>query len=309
MTTSKKDRALHTFYASFAGRIDKLLGEQFPDASRKRLALLFAEKQVRVDGKLIKKGFLVSEGQEVSLDKEPLSDVDLYPQAQEGELVVLWEDEHFIALQKTPGMPTYPLRANERDTFANLVASQYPECVGVGNDPREAGFAHRLDADTSGVLLVARTQECWEALRTQFAAGNMQKTYLAVVEGLPIGTECEEELIQDGKRVRIDYAGLEAYTSWEVLSKTETFSLLACQAHTGRMHQVRAHLAHCGSPIAGDLLYKGQTYAGLHGHFLHASELRFEHPMTSVAMHIKAPLPQERLAWMQGQNLALPEQG
>ena len=294
------------FDAEYAGRVDKVVGEQFPDASRKRLAQLFADRQVRVDGKKVKKGHLVRPGQRIALDKAPVSDDELRAVPEDAPLHVLYEDEHLVAVVKAPGLPTYPLLAGETGTLANALVARYPECAAIGNDPREAGFAHRLDADTSGLLIAARTQECWLALRDAFADGKIQKTYLAVVEGRPIGVECEEALLQDGKRVRIDYAGLEAYTTWEELMRTDAFTLLSCQAHTGRMHQVRAHLAHCGSPIAGDTLYEGTEQEGLAGHFLHGSELHLVHPIIGKPMSLSAPLPEERALWLKAHGLKVP---
>jgi len=292
------------FNAPFAGRVDKLVGDQFPHASRKRLAQLFADRTVRVDGKKVKKGHMVSEGQRIALDRAPVSDEELRATPEEGPLQIVYEDEHIVALVKPQGMPTYPLRAGETGTLANALVARFPECATIGKDPREAGFAHRLDADTSGLLIAARSQEAWQALRDAFAGGTVQKTYLAVVEGRPIGVECEEELLQDGKRVRVDYSGLEAYTTWEELIRTDTFTLLLCQAHTGRMHQVRAHLSHCGSPIAGDTLYEGTVQEGLEGHFLHGSELHLVHPITKEPLSLKAPMPEERAQWLRAHGLS-----
>lgn len=292
-----------SFEAEYDDRVDKIIGEHYPNASRKRLAQLFANGLVRVDGKKAKKGTMVGVGQRITLERAPLSDDEMRATPEEGSLCVVYEDEHLVALGKPAGMPTYPLVAGETGTLANALVARYPECRNVGADPRESGFAHRLDTDTSGILIAARTQECWLALREAFGSGNVQKTYLAVVEGRPIGSECEEELLQDGKRVRVDYAGLEAYTTWEEVDRTEALTLLACQAHTGRMHQVRAHLAHCGSPIAGDTLYEGSEHEGLDGHFLHASELHLQHPMTGEPLSLIAPLPEERAAWLAARGL------
>lgn len=291
------------FDAEYSDRVDKIVGEHYPDASRKRLAQLFADRLVRVDGKKVKKGHMVGVGQRIALDRAPVSDVELQAVAAAGPLQVVYEDEHLLALIKPSGVPTYPLKVGETGTLANALVAEYPECAGLGIDPRESGFAHRLDSDTSGLLLAARTQECWLALRDAFAGGNIQKTYLAVVEGRPIGSECEVELLQEGKRVRVDYAGLEAYTTWEELRRTDDYTLLSCQAHTGRMHQVRAHLSHCGSPIAGDTLYEGTVHEGLDGHFLHASELHLQHPMTGEPLSLTAPLPAERAHWLNTQAL------
>ncbi|MCP4448102.1 MAG: RluA family pseudouridine synthase [Myxococcales bacterium] len=294
------------FDAEYSDRVDKIVGEHYPEASRKRLAQLFAERLVRVDGKKVKKGHMVQPGQRIALDRAPISDDEMRAVPESGPLQIVYEDEHLVALVKEPGMPTYPLKAAETGTLANAVVATYPECATIGKDPRESGFAHRLDADTSGLLILARTQECWLALRNAFASGNVQKSYLAVVEGRPIGKECEEELLQDGKRVRVDYAGLEAYTTWEELQRTDEYTLLSCQAHTGRMHQVRAHLSHCGSPIAGDKLYDGTEQEGLDGHFLHGSELHLTHPITGEPLSLSAQLPEERAKWLATKGLRLP---
>ncbi len=291
------------FDATSPGRVDKLVGQQFPEASRKRLAQLFTERLVRVDGKKVKKGHLVRVGQRIALDKPPVSNDDLRATPEEGALEIIYQDDHIVVLAKPAGVATYPLRAGELGTLANLLVSQFPECAQVGDDPREAGFGHRLDTDTSGLLIAARDAETWRKLRDAFAQGSVQKTYLAVVEGRPVSSECEEELLQDGKRVRVDYAGLEAYTTWEELSRTDAMTLLSCQAHTGRMHQVRAHLSHCGSPIAGDTLYEGQEHEGLDGHFLHGSELHLTHPTTGEPLSLKAKLPEDRATWMAKQGL------
>jgi 23S rRNA pseudouridine1911/1915/1917 synthase len=291
--------------ADEAGRADHIVGLRFPDASRKRLASLFAEGLVRVDGKKAKKGHVVRAGQTIRLERAPDSAQDMHPLPTEGALVVVHEDSDLLVLSKPAGMPTHPLRAGEVGTLANLLVHVYPECVGVGEDPREAGLAHRLDIDTSGLLIAARNAETWDKLRRAFAEGAVKKSYLAVVHDRPIGVECEEPLLQQGKRVQVDYAGLDAHTSWTEIERNQSFALLRCQAHTGRMHQVRAHLAHCGSSIVGDTLYGGEVQEGFAGHFLHAAELSLAHPRTGEPLSLQAPLPEDRALWLQGQGLSL----
>lgn len=290
-----------------AGRADHVVGLRFPDASRKRLAALFAEGLVRVDGKKAKKGHVVRAGQTVRLDRSPESEEERKPLPEEGELEVVHEDSDLVVLAKAAGMPTHPLKAGELGTLANLLVHRYPECLQVGDDPREAGMAHRLDIDTSGLIIAARNPETWSSLRHTFASGGIEKSYLAVVHDRPFGTECEEPLLQQGKRVQIDYAGLDAHTSWSEIERNESFALLRCQAHTGRMHQVRAHLAHCGSAIVGDTLYGGQTQEGFAGHFLHAAELSFAHPLSGETLTLRAPLPADRSQWLEAQGLHIPE--
>ena len=291
--------------ADEAGRADHIVGLRFPNASRKRLAALFAEGQVRVDGKRAKKGHVVRAGQIITLGRSPDSSDDLQPLPEDAELVVVHQDRELLVIAKPAGMPTHPLRAKELGTLANRLVARYPECQGIGDDPREAGLAHRLDIHTSGLLVAARNHETWLALRRIFADGAVDKSYLAVVHERPIGVECEEPLLQQGKRVHVDYAGLEAHTSWIELDRNDQFALLSCQARTGRMHQVRAHLAHCGSPIVGDTLYGGVQLEGISGHFLHAAELSLVHPTTGATLALQTPLPPDRARWLAAQGLAV----
>lgn len=288
-----------------AGRADHIVRLRFPEASRKRLAALFTEGGVRVDGKKAKKGSIVSAGQTITLARSPDSAADMQALPEALEVAVLHEDADLVVLVKAAGMPTHPLRARELGTLANRLVARYPECQEVGDDPREAGLAHRLDIHTSGLLVAARNQETWTQLRRAFAEGNVSKRYLAAVHDRPFGTECEEPLLQQGKRVQIDYAGLEAHTTWAEVDRNENYSLLRCEAHSGRMHQVRAHLAHCGSPIVGDSLYGGQDQDGFDGHFLHASELSFVHPTSGDQLSFEAPLPDERAKQLSQLGLSL----
>lgn len=274
-----------------AGRADLVVGRRFPGASRNRLAALFREKRVRIDGRVAKKGTQVPVGSQVTVDGEPVADEDLRALPNpEIELTVLYEDEHIVAIDKRAGMASHPLKAGELDTVANAVVARYPECATVGDDPREAGLVHRLDRDTSGVLVVARAPETWRRLRAELGAGRAEKRYLALVEGGPPGANsCFASLAQRGRRSVVDEGrGLDAHTEWTVVDRLDGYTLLECVAHTGRMHQIRAHLAHCGSPIAGDELYGGAPREGITGHFLHAARLSL------AGYELEAPLPPDR---------------
>jgi 23S rRNA pseudouridine1911/1915/1917 synthase len=149
---------------------------------------------------------------------------------------------------------------------------------------------HRLDIGTSGVLLAARSEPAYRALREAFAAGQVEKHYLALTRGRPVARDCDAPLVQRGDHVRVDYSeGLPAYTEFVVDREADGYALVTCRARTGRMHQVRAHLANVGAPIVGDSLYGGSPLADFTGFFLHAARVVFA--LGGETFAIEAPLP------------------
>lgn len=279
--------------AAGGGRLDKLVAEQLEGRSRQALARAFADGQVRVNGRKARKGDRVAAGDVVEIvDDIPVGDA-LRPVAQaELPLSVVWSDEHLVAANKPAGWPSHPLRAGETGTLANALIARYPECGGAGGDAREAGLAHRLDAGTSGLLLAARTAEVWRALRAAFHGGQVGKEYLALVVGrVTRAGELDSAIAQRGKRVVVgDFAdALSAVTRWEPIGVAGDNTLLRCRAETGRMHQVRAHLAFAGTPVVGDSLYGTGEAGGRF--FLHAAALTLAHPVGGQALRLEAPLP------------------
>jgi 23S rRNA pseudouridine1911/1915/1917 synthase len=284
-----------------AGRVDKALAKQFPQAGRRALAELFDEGAVKVAGKRAKKGDRVAPGDVIELAREPASREQLRPQPDPSlVLEVLVERPELVAIAKPAGMPSQPLRAGELGCAANAIAARWPECAALGTegerdglrpargiDPRDGGLVHRLDVGTSGVLIAARTEAAYRALREAFHAGLVAKEYLAITCGRPVSRESDAPLVQRGDHVRVDYAeGLAALTSFEVVRATAHHALVRCTAHTGRMHQVRAHLAHVGAPIAGDTRYGGTALPDHDGFFLHGEKV-----VLPEVGPIEAPLP------------------
>jgi len=272
-----------------ADRVDKALARAYPDAGRRQLAELFDEGCVKVAGKKAKKGDRVVAGDVIELSREPVSGDALHPLADPdaaGRIAILAERSDVLAIAKPAGMPSQPLRPGELGTVANALAHRYPECSAIGDDPRDGGLAHRLDIGTSGVLIAARSPEAYRTLREAFGGGLVSKTYLAITEARPVSRECDAPLVQRGKKVAVDHTdGLAAYTAFEVVSASPTHALVRCTAQTGRMHQVRAHLAHVGSPIAGDTLYGA---AESDGFYLHAATIKI--PLAEP-LEVTAPLP------------------
>jgi 23S rRNA-/tRNA-specific pseudouridylate synthase len=173
---------------------------------------------------------------------------------------------------------------------ASGIAHRWPECASIGDDPRDGGLVHRLDIGTSGALIAARSLEAYRELREAFGTGRVDKVYLAIVDGRPVARESDAPLVQRGKKVAVDHTdGLAAHTAFSVDRASPTHALVRCHARTGRMHQVRAHLAYVGSPISGDVLYGGAPLAGMDGFFLHAATITI--PLGSQQVKIEAPLP------------------
>jgi len=261
---------------------------------------------VRVAGRRVRASDPAHPGLEVVLTVEEPAGAPV-PDAGD-PLRVLAGSPRWIVADKPAGMATHPLREAERGTLANAVAAEYPGCAAASPDPREGGAVHRLDTDTSGCVLFAHDREAWEHLRGQFARRTVEKVYLALVQGkVSSGGVCSVPLAQRGGRsvpVPDDRGGdrlparasapRPAETRWEVARAFPRHTLLEVRIPTGVMHQIRAHMAFLGHPVAGDLDYGGPAAAlpGLPRHFLHAWKLGFDRPEGGRA-EVESPLPPE----------------
>ncbi len=287
-------------------RLDRFVAAR-TGCSRAESRRLIDDGQVRVDGRRAKKGQLLRAGAEIELLAEPaITREQRQPTPQpELPLHVLHADDALVAMVKPIGLPSHPIRPGERGTLANALVARFPECAAACDDPREGGLAHRLDTDTSGVILAARTHDDWQALRRAFSEGRVHKEYWALVTGRPPDHGVvDAPLRQTGKLVKpIPFGGegtLPARTTYEVCAQQQSLALLRVKAETGRMHQVRAHLAFIGHPLVGDILYGGPpSPAGTSGHFLHAAEIRFPHPRSAAETVLRARLPAERAKVLQ----------
>ncbi|MEZ4363483.1 MAG: RluA family pseudouridine synthase [Kofleriaceae bacterium] len=303
-----------------AGRIDRALALAFPAVGRRRLAELFAQGAVRVGGRVARKGDRVGAGAVVELASVPVGRAEERPvpdEAAAARLQILLERPELVAVCKPAPMPSQPLRAGELGSVASGLAFLYPECAALGDDPRDGGVAHRLDIGTTGVLLAARTAAMFRALREAFSAGQVDKRYLAITCGRPLASSCSASLSQRGRRVVVDeQEGLGAHTDVEVLATSGGLSLVRCAAQTGRMHQVRAHLAVLRAPILGDALYGAPEVSTLErgaalaaalpaGRFvLHAESVGLR--LGREALTVTAPLPPETLAVLAAAELPPP---
>lgn len=299
--TTQAGERVDSFIASCAG------------CSRAEARRLIDAGAVRVDGRRARKGTRLAAGARVELTAAPADETARRPVPQpELPLALLYADDALVALDKPAGWPTHPLVPGERGTLANALVARFPECALAGADPREGGLAHRLDADTSGVILAARNAATFTALRGAFGRGEVEKVYWALAQGSPPERgEIEAALVQAGARVRVagpaDWRPLAAHTEFRVLARGDGCALVEARAHSGRMHQIRAHLAHAGHPLFGDALYGGPAApAGTRGHFLHAARLTLPHPLTGAPLELEARLPADRARALAALGLSLP---
>ncbi len=281
-------------------RLDRFLASRVPHMGRAKAKRWIAEGWARVNGARAKKSHRLEIGDVVVLERLPdAPDFEARPEAS-APLEVLYEDEDCVVIAKPAGIPTHPLSSDEMGTVANALVARYPEMAGVGYRKREPGLLHRLDTNTSGVLLAARTTEAFDELRERLEQGAIDKRYMALCDGrVSAPDEIEFAIAHSGaKRMRAcrnrretdKHGGREATTEVLASEPLGRFSWVEVRARRARRHQVRVHLACVGYPLVGDTLYDGPSFDGLEGHFLHASRILIDD------IDVTAPLPADRAA-------------
>jgi len=279
-------------------RLDVFVARRRPQLTRSRAQRLIDHGFVTVDGRLpAKAGAKLAAGQRVRVIVPPPEPVDLEPEPI--PLRIVYEDDDLLVVDKPAGLPVHPSAGHSRHTLVNAVLAHCPELSGVGGQQRP-GIVHRLDKDTSGLIIVAKNDAAHLSLSRQLKERKVEKTYLALVEGRPKLPEGEIDRPiarhpRDRKRMAIVPGGRAAITRYRVLREVDGRSLLEVRPVTGRTHQIRVHLASIGHPIAGDPVYGKPSTAppGLRRQFLHARRLAFRHPRTGGRIEVEAPLPEE----------------
>ncbi len=293
-------------------RLDAALLNAFPSSTRAFVREAVERGDILVNGRRAAKGLKLRGGETISI-AELAEAVDNVVQPNASVSInVVFEDESLLALDKPAGIPVQPISRGETATLMNGVVARFPECQAVGDSPLMAGALHRIDADTSGLVLVARTAQAFEALRAQFTAQTVEKTYLALVEGsVAVGGTLENDLAHDptlpfcrmidADRNRLTMAQraslrrMHAVTKFtpvaHVMEENEERTLLEVKIFTGVTHQIRAQLALAGMHIVNDRLYGAFAVENMRGHCLHALGARFEHPTGGGLVDIKTQYP------------------
>lgn len=296
--------------------MDAAILNAFPSTTRAFVKDAIASGQVLIAGvsappRKAPKGLKLRGGETIVI-KELLESADNLVAPEHAPLACVFEDEAILAFDKPAGMPVQPLSCRETGTLMNAVVAEYPECRTLGDTPLMAGALHRIDADTSGLVLVARTADAFANLRTQFAAQTVKKTYLALVEGsVAVGGTLENDLIHDPtlpfcrmidahhNRLTTSQVSriksLHAVTQFTPIAHTtvenEERTLLEVTIFTGVTHQIRAQLALAGLHIVNDRLYGAFAVENQKGHCLHALAASFMHPVSGNPVEIRTPYP------------------
>lgn len=276
-------------------RLDVFLANRLPELSRSAAARLAEEDNVLLSGRPCRKNYKLTGGEAFEILLPELKPMDAKP--QEIPLDVIFEDNWIIVINKPKGMVVHPAAGNPDGTLVNALLAHCGDSLsGVGGTLRP-GIVHRIDKDTSGLLIAAKNDTAHRALAAQLKDHTLARTYEAVVVGTlkedsgtvdaPIGRS-----MKDRKKMAVVIGGRPARTHWEVLGRYPGYTHVRCRLETGRTHQIRVHMAHIGHPVTGDTVYGGGA-RGLTGQCLHARELRFIHPGTGESMTLSCPLPEE----------------
>lgn len=286
-----------TVEAGEAGsRLDRFISGRLPEYTRSRIQKLTEDGFVLADGKPAKASHKVRAGETVSLTVPELREPDILPEPI--PLDIVYEDGDMLVVNKPQGMVVHPAAGNYTGTLVNALLAYCGDSLSGINGERRPGILHRIDKDTSGLLLVAKNDMAHQGLAAQIKAHSLTRAYLALVHGgfrtdsgtvdLPIGRHPA-----DRKKMAVTYRNArEAVTHYRVLERFGGYTLLECVLETGRTHQIRVHMAKLGHPIAGDPVYgvKKEPFS-TNGQLLHAYKVGFIHPRTGAYLEFTSPLP------------------
>ena len=281
-------------------RLDSYIAKKDESLSRSMIQKLLEESKITVNGNVVKASYKVQVGDRIQIEIEPPKEVKL--EAQDIPIDIIYEDDDIIVVNKPKGLVVHPANGNPDGTLVNAIMAICKDSLsGIGGELRP-GIVHRLDKDTSGLLIVAKNDKAHINMSEQIKDRKVKKTYIALVRGtiteneatinMPIGRSTK-----DRKKMAVTKNGKEAITHFKVLNRYTTskasYTLLEIKIDTGRTHQIRVHMAEIGHPVVGDMVYSnGKNEFGVIGQCLHAKKLEFCHPITGKEMSFEAPLPE-----------------
>ena len=277
-------------------RLDAYISSQDEEITRTSAQRLIEQGNILVNGNKQKVSYKVSNGDIITIEDVKPQEIEL--KAQEIPIEIIYEDTDIIVVNKPKGMVVHPANGNPDGTLVNAIMAICKNSLsGIGGEIRP-GIVHRLDKDTSGLLIVAKNDKAHVNMSEQIKNHEVKKTYIALVRGcvkeneatidMPIGRSNS-----DRKKMAVNKNGKNAVTHIKVLKRYDKYTLLEINIETGRTHQIRVHLSHIGFPVIGDYIYSnGKNEFGVMGQCLHAKELEFKHPISGAEMKLQAPLPE-----------------
>lgn len=278
-------------------RIDAYIAAIDKDISRTAIKKLIDDKIVTVNGEPTKNSYKIKAGDVIEYELPEAKSVDIV--AQDIPLDIVYEDDDIVVVNKPKGLVVHPANGNWDGTLVNAIMAKCKESLsGIGGEIRP-GIVHRLDKDTSGLLIIAKNDKAHLNLSEQIKNREVKKIYYALVRGVVAENDATINMpiarsSKDRKKMEVDKAGKEAITHFKVLRRFDKYTLLEVKIDTGRTHQIRVHLSQIGYPVVGDEVYSnGKNEFGIHGQLLHARSLDFKHPTTGKSMHLMAEIPEE----------------
>ena len=277
-------------------RLDSYIVEELEDLSRTTVKRLIDEEKILVNGKKQKSSYKPEMGDVISIDMPEAREIKL--EAQNIPVPVIYEDNDIIVLNKPKGMVVHPANGNPDGTLVNAILAMCKNSLsGIGGEIRP-GIVHRLDKDTSGLLIVAKNDTAHIKMSKQIQDRKVTKKYIALVKGVIAENEATIDLpiarsTKDRKKMGVDPNGKNAITHFKVLKRYDKYTLLELKIDTGRTHQIRVHMSYIGHPVVGDSVYSnGKNEFDIEGQMLHARYLEFKHPITGEELKLEAPIPE-----------------